>query len=67
VSELDVHRVICPYRDIELDRLRATRVIAEQTVLALRRMLIATDPTLPNEYDGTAWADLERLHRTKVA
>ena len=32
---------------------------AERIVLALRRKLIALDPSLPIEYDGTAWAQIE--------
>ena len=44
-------------RDRETERLRG----AEKIILSLRRKLRATDPSLPNEYDGTAWAEIEKV------
>lgn len=32
----------------------------ERTVVALRRKLRALDESLPSEYDGSAWFDLEQ-------
>ena len=59
MSELDVHRIICPWEHRELLELRDRVTLAEQKMLALRRMLRATDPSLPDEYDGNAWALIE--------
>ena len=59
MSELDVHQVICPAVERERDDLRVHLRLAEQIVLNLRRRLIAADPSLPDPYDGTAWAVFE--------
>jgi hypothetical protein len=59
MSQQDVHEIICPHRDRELERLRDERPRIEGIVLALRRKLIAADSTLPHELDGTAWMPIE--------
>jgi hypothetical protein len=61
VGELEVHRIICPHRELELERLRIERPKAEAVILALRRLLIAQDSSLPDAYDGTAWAEIEQI------
>jgi len=63
MSQLDVHEIICPVRDRELEQLRRHRDGSQQVILALRRKLIETDSTLPDEYDGTAWMLIEAEHR----
>lgn len=38
---------------------------AERIVLRLRELLREYDPTLPDPYDGTAWASVEQNTGTK--
>jgi hypothetical protein len=59
VSELHVHQVMCPIVERERDYLRDEVKNATRIIVALRRKLIAADPSLPNEYDGTAWVPFE--------
>ena len=63
MSQQDVHEIMCPYRDRELEQLKKQRPEMEKIILALRRKLIAGDPTLPNEYDGTSWMPLEGAYK----
>lgn len=58
MSELDVHRIICPAYERELMDYRRRRPIIEEHVRQLRQMLRTYDPSLPNEYDGNAWAEI---------
>lgn len=60
MSELDVHRILCPIDRRERDRLTEQLAQATRIILALRRRLITADPSLPCEYNGDAWAPLER-------
>ncbi len=60
MSAADVHAIMCPLRDKELESLRKERQTAERIVLALRRRLLAIDSSLPNEYDGNGWVPYER-------
>jgi hypothetical protein len=60
VSEDDVQTVFGPqWVQDTLALERGMNAATRRIVLVLRRRLIAQDPTLPNEYDGTAWQKLE--------
>jgi hypothetical protein len=60
MSELDVHRIICPAIEGERDELRRRMGGAEEHVLWLRRRLLHSSPDLPtDEYDGTAWYEAQ--------
>ncbi len=43
------------------ERERYELELARCIILALRRKLRDADPTLPNEYDGTAWMAIENI------
>jgi hypothetical protein len=61
MSELDVHKIICPITERQLVRARELCGQAELIILSLRRKLIELDPGLPDAYDGTAWARIEQI------
>jgi hypothetical protein len=53
---------ILPFWDLareRSDQLQKRLGQAEQLVLAYRRYLRAADPSLPDEYAGTAWQPIE--------
>lgn len=62
MSEEHVTAVFGPpwVRD-RVHNLQSDRVHAERVILALRRRLRELDPTLPDVYDGTAWATFEEI------
>ena len=59
MSQQHVHEIMCPIVERERDDLREAVKTATRIIVALRRKLIAADPSLPNEYDGTAWVPIE--------
>jgi len=50
------------WKQLRLQREQAH--VTEQTILALRRMLRAGDPSLPDIYDGKAWWEIEERWAT---
>ena len=59
MSQQHVHEIMCPAIERERDRLRREMREAERVIVALRRALRSADPSLPDEYHGTAWAPIE--------
>jgi hypothetical protein len=62
MSERDVALVMYPSTKMRADWYEQRYIGAEQAILALRRRLREFDPSLPIEYDGTAWQPFEDAH-----
>lgn len=62
MAQADVEAVFGPQWVQDALRFERGRArMAEKIILALRRELREADPSLPMEYDGTAWAEIERI------
>lgn len=59
MSKQDVMEVFFPIYERELEWLRPRSREMERTILAYRRLLRSSDPSLPDEHDGASWLPLE--------